>query len=188
MHQRHIGALNAGNQQLPQPIHAKHLFGDDRTAKHLWHAHGNHRDHRDQRVAQHMHQHHAPLAQALCPRGAHVILAEVVHHRRAHIAADLGSVIKGENTDRHDHLFDLKDKTRPARDLMGGVIDRGKPAELYRKDHNHQDAGEKCGHRKPHHGDKCTDLIEPAILAIGRHHANGDRDANAQYIGQAHHP
>ena len=71
---------------------------------------------------------------------------------------------------------------------MHRVIDRREPAQLHRKDHNHQDTGKKWRHGKADHRDECPGLVKDGILPVSRDYSNRQGNENTHHIGHTHNP
>ena len=173
---------------MTDAVHLEHLFGDDRPAEDGGDAEGDDGDNRDQGIAQDMYQHHRALGQSLGPGGAHIVLAEIVQHRGPHESAELRCDLQGKHHDGEDHLFQLDQEAVPVVHDMGGVVDRGKPAELDRKDHDGKHPGEERRNREPDHRDEGPGLVKDRILAIGRIDADRQGDQHCHHVGHANHP
>ena len=70
------------------------------------------RGHRDHRVLEHVPDDHDLLTQALAPRGAHVVLADRLEHRRARDAREERRGTESEDHRRHHHVL----RSSPPRD------------------------------------------------------------------------
>ncbi len=83
---------------------------------------------------------------ALGARGSHIVLIEIVEHRGAHEATDLGGVEQPQHHHRHGHLLDLGDETAPVRDAQRGIVDRRQPLQVDAENDDEQKAGEEGRH------------------------------------------
>ena len=71
---------------------------------------------------------------------------------------------------------------------MGGVIDRGEPAEIDRENYNQKRSREEGGDGKANHRDECARLVEGGVLFVGRVNADGNGDEERNHIGKADDP
>ena len=81
--------------------------------------------------------------------GGHVVEADHVEHRRAHITSPARALEQSEHGDRHDRLFELFPPPLPAGGAEIGAVDERQPVERDREDQDEQDAGEKVGNENP---------------------------------------
>src|SRR6266550_1148999 len=88
LHDRIVARLNAVNQPVAHARPGKDGLGQDRAGQQQADLQTDHGDHRNQRVAQRVNQHHAPVRQTFGAGGANVILAQHLKHRRARHPGD----------------------------------------------------------------------------------------------------
>src|SRR5690606_12403590 len=188
LHHRYVVGVDRRDQQLSKPVHLENLLGDDGAAEDGWHAQCDHRDDRDERVAQHVDQDNSLIRKPPGAGSAHIVLVQIVEHRGAHEPADLRRVEQSKHRDRHHHLSHLLEEAVEVVHDQRGVVDRGEPAELDRKDDDHQHAGEERRDRKADHRNERADLVEQRVLPVGRDHADRHRDQHADYIRHADDP
>ena len=81
-------AETASTSQRPTPGQAKIVSVMIAPPSRITELEADHGDRRDERVLEHVDEQHAPLGQALRPRGAHVVLRQHVEHRGARHARD----------------------------------------------------------------------------------------------------
>src|SRR5256885_846815 len=148
--QDHLAA-DAGNREealdqksaREQPRQLDHHVGDDRNGG----------------IAQHVHPHHASLAHALRPRGANVVLIDLVE-KEAAVKARIGG-------ERNDHPADDRQQAEPE-EILGKTaapaLDR-EPAELVRE-------------HVLEHDDVNEDADRLADRAADHHHAVGQGSAH----------
>src|ERR1700738_1734214 len=88
LHDRIVARLNAVDQPVAHARPGKDGLGQDRAGQQQADLQTDHRDHRNESVAQRVNQHHSPVREALGAGGANVILAQHLEHRRARHSGD----------------------------------------------------------------------------------------------------
>src|ERR1700682_5344332 len=88
LHARIVARLNAVDQPVADARPGKDGLGQDRAGQQQANLQPDHRDHRNECVAQRVNQHHAPVRQAFGAGGANVILPQHLEHRRARHPGD----------------------------------------------------------------------------------------------------
>ena len=137
----------------PMPGNAEDLLGDDRAAEDRRHLQRDQRHHRDQRVAHDVLDDDDALAEALGARRGHVVEADDVEHRGAHVARHRRPERQPEHRDRHDRLAEVLPEPAPAGLADVGPVDERQPVELDAEDQDQQQAGEEGRQREADEGE-----------------------------------
>ena len=164
LHDRIVARLHAVNQPVADAGPGKDRLGQDRARQQQADLQPDDRDHRNQRVAQRVHDDHAPARQALGARGAHVVLAQHFEHRRARHPRDHRQRNRAERDRRQDQVRQRRAeraRCRPARSVStsmkpvaagtsycdGDAARHRRPAELHREEQDQQQRPPEDRHR-----------------------------------------
>jgi hypothetical protein len=172
LHDRIIARLHTVDQPVAHARPREDRFGEDRPRQQQSDLQPDDRDHRDQRVAQRVHDDDAPARQALGAHGAHVVLAQHLEHRRTRHPRDDRERDRPERDRRQDQVRQRgaecrhvaraqrvdQHETGERRDVVlhGDASGNRRPAELHREEQDQQqrppeDRHRIAGQRESHH-------------------------------------
>uniref|UniRef100_A0A1I8AW89 ATP synthase beta subunit n=1 Tax=Steinernema glaseri TaxID=37863 RepID=A0A1I8AW89_9BILA len=167
-------------------------FGKHRATEQRADLQADHRKHRDQRVAQAVHEHHPCRRQALGPCGADVVLAQHFEHRGAGHACDHRQRDGAEHDGRQDQVHQrvlerafLVAEQGVDEHEAGGRLDvveqvdapgHRRPAQPDREEHDQDQAPPEDRHRaEPFHGLGVHLGVDPAFAHHHLHRVTGDQ-------------
>ena len=158
----------------------EHAFGDDHARYQQRKTGADHGDDRHRGVAQRMTQQHAALGNALGARGADIILAEHVEHRRAGHARDQRDVDERQRAGRQDESLEVGAEAvidaAIALHRQPAQVD-GEDLDQHITDHEHRHR--EADHRQPHH-----EAVDPAAVLPRRDDAKRHRDHDGEDDGR----
>ena len=109
------------------------------------------------------------LGQALGARGGHVVEADHVEHRRAHVARPDARLEQAQHGDRHDRLLEVLPVPAPAGARDVGAVDERQPVELDAENSRiSRRPVKKVGSEKPMKASVLAMLVEQRIRARRR--------------------
>ncbi len=130
-----------------------------------------------------MAQQHAGLGDTLGARGADVILAEHVEHRRPRHPRDQRDIDKGQRAGRQDDSFE--ERTEARRDAFKAL--HRHPVQVDRKDLDQDIADHEHRHREAHHGEAHHEAVDPGAVLPCRDYAERHRDQDGENDGADRH-
>ena len=141
---RIVAAQDRVDRQAAEARNREHALGDDDAADQQRDADADHRDDRDRGVAQRVPHQHVPGGEALGMRGADVVLAQRLQHRRARDARNQRHVGERERDARQD------DVGQPRPEALGErrVALHRQPVELDREQPDQHVADDESRARK----------------------------------------
>src|SRR6476469_4177625 len=178
-HRRQVEVFQRFVGVLDDAVEAEDAFDQDRAADQGAEVEAEDGDDRDQRVAHHVAAHHPALAEALGPRGAHVVLVHHVEHARAQhpaVEADVEDRQRGPGQDQVFHPFE---RAFGEFDVAPGGEDFGLVGEVAEEDR----AEQEDRHRDPGHGDDRQHPVEQAAGAHRREVAEEDAEEHPDHGG-----
>jgi len=115
---------------------------------------------------------HRPLAQALGPRGADIVVAQDLEEGGPRHAGGDGGVAIAHAHHRPYHLLEVRPRIDPRRRVLEGRP----PAEVDDEEQDDQDADPEGGDGEAADADHADQVVDPRVLACRRDHAerNGE--------------
>ena len=120
------------------------------------------------------------LADALGARGADIVLAEHVQHRRARHARDQRDIDEGQRAGRQDDA--LEERPEAGRDALEAL--HRQPAQVDREDLDQDIADHEHRHREAEHRQSHHEAVDPGAVFPGRDHAERHRDEDGEDDGR----
>src|SRR5215467_3264523 len=113
-----------------------------------------------------------PLAEALGPRGADVVVAQDLEEGGPRHARGDGGVAIAHAHHRPYHLLEVRPRIDPRR----RVLERWPPAEVNDEEQDDEDADPERGNGEAADADHANQVVDPRVLAGRRDHAkrNGE--------------
>src|SRR6185312_2959738 len=196
--ERIVARLDSGDQQRAAARPREYGFDDDRAAQQGTEFETDHRDHRNERIAQHVAPQHGAFGNAFGPRGADEVFMHHFEHRGAGHPHDNSHHVGAERDRRQDDMLhavpcgveiagekagdDVKAGLRAARDAVGAAPGRRQPVQIASDYENQHDAEPEVGHRDAEKPEERAEIVGPGIRLGSGPHAEwqAERDGNEQ--------